>query len=82
MISFKFKESLTFLPITSLLKTSQLSLPINVFTEFGNLKATLVGYMDDTAYLPECQISDDQSIILNEGPYPAIIIKKCQEIQE
>ena len=79
---FQFKESRTTLPVSSLLKTSQISLPVNVFTEFGDLKSTLVGYMDDTAFLPECQMSDYESIVLSGGPYPAIIIKKCQEIQE
>jgi hypothetical protein len=59
---------------------SKLNLPINVFSEFGNLKGVIVGHTGDTAKIP-----NDPNILLGSvispGRYPRHMIEKAQQIQ-
>jgi len=57
-------------------------LKINSFTEFAPIKGVILGYMGDTAQIPE----DDPLLIDFYGDYkgkkyPAKLIKRCQEAQ-
>ncbi len=69
------------LPTKDTIGHSKISKNINVFTEFGNLKALTVGYMGKTA-----RLSQDPAITKVDGQYettiyPPDVIKRCQEIQ-
>ena len=55
--------------------------PIKVFTEISNLKAVIVGYMDDSSQYPEdplCRLISPNYV---PQSYPQKIIKRAQEIQ-
>lgn len=54
---------------------------INVFTEFGNLKALIMGYMDDTAQLPADPLLIEMCPNSVSQPYPEKLYKRAQEIQ-
>lgn len=63
---YKEKDKLILLPNKDSVGSNDVKFPINVFTEFGNLKACLVGYFDNSANIPEYI---GESLFLNTGTY-------------
>lgn len=77
---YKGNDCSKIMPKEGILGSLNAEYPINVFTEFGNLKACFVGYMSDTSCIPSdtsCYPGHDVKF----GPYPKEIIEKNKEIQ-
>ena len=79
----KFENKLDekYMPAKDAIGSLDIKFPVNVFTEFGELKAVIIGYVDETARLSDDIFSDDPDIKLKFGPYPDFIIKESQQIQ-
>ncbi len=81
---FKLVESKIPLPSSNCIGTLKIEKPVHVFTEFCPVKSTMIGYMDNSACMPDdfmINDSEPENIAkLKFGTYDSYIIEKCQEI--
>ena len=71
------------LPSQNSIGKKEISFPISSFTEFDPIKAVIVGYVDETAFLTEDLIGEGNSdSTIQKGKAPKEIVEEAQKNQD